>query len=55
LRNAGNGRFDDITDPMAEGFGGWAWGAKFADFNNDGWEDLYVANGYVSQPDKDDL
>lgn len=55
LRNGGNGRFDDITDPMAEGFGGWAWGAKFADFNNDGWEDLYVANGYVSQPDKDDL
>jgi hypothetical protein len=40
---------------MAEGFAGWAWGAKFADFNNDGWEDLYVANGYVSQPDKDDL
>ncbi len=55
LRNAGEGRFDDITDPMSEGFGGWAWGAKFADFNNDGWEDLYVANGYVSQPDKDDL
>jgi hypothetical protein len=55
LRNAGAGRFEDITDPMSEGFGGWAWGAKFADFNNDGWEDLYVANGYVSQPDKDDL
>ena len=55
LKNRGQGRFDDITDPMAEGFAGWAWGAKFADFNNDGWEDLYVANGYVSQPDKDDL
>ena len=40
---------------MAEGFAGWAWGSKFADLNNDGWEDLYVANGYISQPDADDL
>lgn len=55
LRNGGQGRFSDVTNPMAEGFGGWAWGSKFADLNNDGWEDLYVANGYISQPDKDDL
>jgi hypothetical protein len=55
LRNLGGGRFADATDPAAEGFAGWAWGAKFADLDNDGWEDLYVANGYVSQPDKDDL
>jgi len=55
LRNSGEGQFSDVTNPMAEGFGGWAWGAKFADFDNDGWEDLYVANGYISQPDTDDL
>jgi hypothetical protein len=28
--------------------GGWSWGAKFADLNNDGWLDLYLTNGYVS-------
>jgi hypothetical protein len=55
LRNGGQGRFSDVTEPMAEGFAGWAWGAKFGDFDNDGWEDLYVANGYVSQPDQEDL
>jgi hypothetical protein len=55
LRNSGQGSFLDVTEPMVEGFGGWAWGSKFADLNNDGWEDLYVANGYISQPDKDDL
>ncbi len=55
MRNAGEGRFDDVTNPTAEGFAGWAWGSKFADLNNDGWEDLYVANGYISQPDTDDL
>ena len=55
MRNSGKGRFSDVTNPMGEGFAGWAWGFKFADFNNDGWEDLYVANEYISQPDKDDL
>lgn len=28
--------------------GGWSWGAKFGDLNNDGWTDLYLTNGYVS-------
>ena len=55
MRNLGKGQFADVTQPMTEGFGGWAWGSKFADFDNDGWEDLYVANGYISQPDTDDL
>lgn len=55
MRNAGQGHFNDVTNPTAEGFAGWAWGGKFADLNNDGWEDLYVANGYISQPDVDDL
>ena len=27
---------------------GWAWGASAADFDNDGWLDLYVANGMES-------
>ena len=55
MRNSGDGTFSDVTDPMGEGFAGWAWGSKFADLNNDGWEDLYVANGYISQPDTEDL
>ena len=55
MRNMGDGIFADATNPIAEGFAGWAWGSSFGDFNNDGWEDLYVANGYISQPDMDDL
>jgi hypothetical protein len=55
MRNNGSGGFSDVTSPMDEGYAGWAWGAGLGDFNNDGWEDLYVANGYISQPKKDDL
>jgi hypothetical protein len=29
---------------------GWSWGGKFADFDNDGWEDLYVLSGYFTAP-----
>ncbi|MBL8862102.1 MAG: CRTAC1 family protein [Planctomycetes bacterium] len=27
---------------------GWAWGAQFGDLNNDGLQDLFVVNGFVS-------
>lgn len=28
--------------------GGWSWGARFGDLNNDGWQDLFLTNGYIS-------
>ena len=44
------GLFDDITDPARVGlaslpFSGWS--NLIADFNNDGWKDLFSANGHV--------
>lgn len=27
---------------------GWAWGGKFVDLDNDGYQDVVVANGYIS-------
>jgi hypothetical protein len=29
---------------------GWSWGGEFADFDNDGWLDLYVLSGYFTAP-----
>lgn len=33
----------------------WAWSSLFADLNNDGWQDLVVANGYITTEDTGDL
>lgn len=46
--NAGNGSFVDLTDFSGTREGGWGWGACFADFNNDGYLDLFHVNGYDS-------
>ncbi|MFT6792219.1 MAG: hypothetical protein ACJAR1_000198 [Rubritalea sp.] len=35
--------------------GRWAWSSLFADLNNDGWQDLLVANGYITTEDTGDL
>jgi hypothetical protein len=35
--------------------GRWSWGSVFADLNNDGWQDLVVANGFVTGRVPDDL
>lgn len=37
--------FSDVTRQWGVGVGGWTWNAKFADIDNDGWQDLYVAQG----------
>ena len=55
LRNRGDKTFEDRSAPAGIEMGRWAWGSHFVDFNNDGWEDLFVANGYLTTPDTGDL
>ena len=40
------GVFVDATDAAGVIDGSWGWGACFADFNRDGWLDLYHTNGW---------
>jgi len=44
--NLGGGRFEDVTDRMGVGSTRWTLAAAAADFNDDGWPDLYLANDY---------
>ena len=49
--NSGDGTFKDVSLDAGVTMGRWAWGSNFADLNNDGWDDLVVANGLVTSPD----
>ena len=53
-RGVGNGEFVDVTDTAGVSVGFWGWGACFADFNNDGWLDIFHTNGFRHDPFEDD-
>lgn len=50
-RNLGDLSFADVTDSAGIRDGAWGWGACFADFDNDGWLDIFHVNGWLSPPD----
>ena len=43
-RNNRNGTFSDVTDKAKVGDAGWGMGCAVGDFNNDGFDDLYVTS-----------
>jgi hypothetical protein len=55
FRNLGKDGFQDVSQSSDVTMGRWAWGAKFIDLNNDSREDIYVANGFITTEDTDDL
>ena len=44
--NNGNGSFSEVAYAAGLAETDWSWGPLVADFDNDGWKDIYVANGY---------
>jgi len=46
--NTGKGYFRNATDEVGGLSASWAWGGGFIDFDNDGWQDLYVPCGFIS-------
>lgn len=45
--NNGNNSFSEIAQLSGVSNTDWSWAPLFADFDNDGWKDLFVANGFV--------
>lgn len=48
--NNRDGTFTDLTYPAGLGGVGWLYttfGAKFLDYDNDGWKDIFIVNGQV--------
>jgi hypothetical protein len=41
-RNLGGFKFEDVTDKAGLGYPGWAFGTCAADYDGDGWQDIYV-------------
>ena len=46
FKNLGGGRFADVTAQTGVGSTRWTLAAAAADFNGDGWPDLFLANDY---------
>jgi len=45
--NNGDGTFSEIGQLAGISNTDWSWSPVFADFDNDGWKDLFVSNGYL--------
>jgi tetratricopeptide (TPR) repeat protein len=54
-RNLGEGGFENVSQKAGVEMGRWSWCSDLWDFDHDGYPDLYVANGYISGPDRNDL
>jgi tetratricopeptide (TPR) repeat protein len=55
FRNHGDGVFEDRTGEARVAMGRWAWSSDAWDFDHDGFPDLYIANGMLSGPVREDL
>ena len=55
LLNDGTGHFEDVSEDARANPFGWYWGSAFFDYDNDGRQDLYAANGWITGRTYDDL
>ena len=49
------GAFTDASADAGVMMGRWSWSSPFCDINNDSWEDILAANGFLTNIDEHDL
>jgi tetratricopeptide (TPR) repeat protein/peroxiredoxin len=54
LQNCGD-KFEDTTQTSGTGMGRWSWSSDAFDFDHDGFSDIYITNGMISGPSRQDL
>ena len=54
-RNRADGTFEDAGHKAGVEMGRWSWSSDFWDWDHDGFSDLLVSNGYLSEPDNNEL
>jgi hypothetical protein len=54
LLNDGDGTFSDVTEQSGANPHGWYWGCQIADFDHDGRQDIFAANGWITGKSHDD-
>ncbi|MFK5891157.1 MAG: VCBS repeat-containing protein [Flavobacteriaceae bacterium] len=53
--NIGNNTFNNVVQLAKVGKTDWSWAGLLADYNNDGYKDIYVTNGYRKYGSDNDL
>ena len=53
--NDGNKMFVDATEKSQVNPHGWYWGSMIFDYDNDGLQDIYAVNGWITGKEPDDL
>jgi FG-GAP-like repeat len=53
--NDGKGRFTDVSEATNTNPFGWYWGSTMFDYDNDGRQDLYASNGWITSKSTQDL
>ena len=55
MKSLNHNTFEDVSKSAGVAIARWAWGTSFVDLNNDGWQDIVVANGNITGEDPGDL
>jgi hypothetical protein len=53
--NDGKGKFADVSEASRVNPYGWFWSSTMLDYDNDGRQDIYAVNGWITGKNKDDL